>query len=442
MTRKPPNRRMQSGLLAAAATCFRRGSRTATASTSPCRSRTKSSGSSRSRSELNGYFERQSLLYGDARVVELVASVGRSLAPPPTDDYIEYRFFVLRDPSPNAFALPNGDIYMHTGMLARLSDTAQLAAILGHEVNHVAGHHCIVNFRAANKKIVASMVLTRRSRRPRQRDLDGPRRVDVRLQPRARAGSRRPRRADAAGEPLRRRRRCRRSTASSRATTMASRRACATIWSTHPQLEARAARTREQVAGAPSGRRDTEEFDALVFPLRTMTIRDYIQDDYPRTAVALARESRGALPRAAGARAAHGRRVGRDGAAHGVRRRRAQQPRAHAQREPPRHADAAGAGSAAARRRPRAKPRCARTWAARARPTSARSHSMRISRPPIAGSAKSPSGSASRGAAASAYVDYLRKAPDAADRAVIVAAAAYVARPITNRGDERCCDDF
>ena len=61
-----------------------------------------------------------------------------------------------------------------------------------------------------------------------------------------------------------------------------------TIWSTHPQLEARAARTREQVAGAPAGRRDTEEFDAIVFPLRAMTIRDYIQDDYPRTAMALA----------------------------------------------------------------------------------------------------------------------------------------------------------
>ena len=110
--------------------------------------------------ELHGYFERQSLLYTEPRVVELVASVGRSLAPPSTDDYIEYRFFVLRDPSPNAFALPNGDIYMHTGMLARLTDTAQLAAILAHEVNHVAGHHSIVNFRAANKKIVAGMVLT------------------------------------------------------------------------------------------------------------------------------------------------------------------------------------------------------------------------------------------------------------------------------------------
>src|SRR4029077_19122122 len=70
--------------------------------------------------QLNGYFEQRSLLFADPRVVELVASVGRGLAPATTDDYQQYRFFVLRDPSPNAFALPNGDIYVHTGMLARL----------------------------------------------------------------------------------------------------------------------------------------------------------------------------------------------------------------------------------------------------------------------------------------------------------------------------------
>src|SRR5262249_36111100 len=64
----------------------------------------------------------------------------------------------------------------------------------------------------------------------------------------------------------------------------------ATVWSTHPQLAARAERTRGQVANAPRGRRDQEAFADVVRPLRAMTIRDYIQDDYPRTAVALARQ--------------------------------------------------------------------------------------------------------------------------------------------------------
>jgi predicted Zn-dependent protease len=237
--------------------------------------------------ELHGYFERQSLLYNDGRVVELVASVGRSLAPAPTDDYIEYRFVVLRDPSPNAFALPNGDVYIHTGMLARLTDTAQLAAILGHEANHVAGHHGILQFRSTNRKIVASMVLTgvfgglgsvistglaasmygfsreleqEADDRAVEQLLASP--YDAKALPEIYGILAR----DYEGITPR----------------------MPTIWSTHPQLEARAERTREQVAGAPSGRRDTEQFDAAMFPVRTMTIRDYIQDDYPRTAMALA----------------------------------------------------------------------------------------------------------------------------------------------------------
>ena len=286
MTRKPRNRYVANALLAAAAllsapTAYGDGIY------EPVPLKDQEQRLMEESRELNGYFERQSLLYHDPRVVELVASVGRSLAPPPTDDYIEYRFFVLRDPSPNAFALPNGDIYMHTGMLARLTDTAQLAAILGHEVNHVAGHHGIVQFRSTNKKIVASMVLSgvlgglggvistglAASMYGFSRELEqeaDDHAVDLLLaspyEPQALPEIYGVLARDYDGITPR----------------------MPTIWSTHPQLEARAARTREQMAGAPPGRRDTEEFDAVVFPLRAMTIRDYIQDNYPRTAMALA----------------------------------------------------------------------------------------------------------------------------------------------------------
>lgn len=239
--------------------------------------------------ELNTYFAQRSLLYTEPRAQELVTSIGRSLAPASTDSYIDYRFFVLRDPSPNAFALPNGDVYMHTGMLARLADDAQLAAILAHEVNHVAGHHSIVDFRAANKKIVAGMVLTGvfgglgalissglyTSMYGFSRDLEqeaDDRAVDAMIASRYDAHAL-PEIYDILAQDYE-----------------GIRPRVPTIWSTHPQLEARAARTRGQVAAAPRGQRDAAAFDAVVLPIRTMTIRDYIQDDYPRTAIALAQE--------------------------------------------------------------------------------------------------------------------------------------------------------
>jgi Zn-dependent protease with chaperone function len=239
--------------------------------------------------ELNGYFERQSLLYTEPNALALVERVGRSVAPPPTDGYQQYRFFILRDPSPNAFALPNGHIYVHTGMLARLADTAQLAALLAHEVNHVAGHHSIVDFRSTNKKLVASMVLTGvfggigglistglyTSMYGFNRELE--QEADDRAVAAMLAS---PYDAHALPEIYE---------------VLAQdyegiRPRVPTIWSTHPQLEARAARTRGQVAAAPVGERNAEEFESVALPIRTMTIRDYIQDDYPRTAIALAED--------------------------------------------------------------------------------------------------------------------------------------------------------
>ena len=369
--------------------------------------------------ELNGYFARQSLLYPDPRVVELVASVGRSLAPPPADDYVSYRFFVLRDPSPNAFALPNGDIYVHTGMLARLTDTAQLAALLAHEINHVAGHHSIVNFRSANKKIVASMVLTGAfgglgsvistglyaSMYGYSRELE--QEADDHAVPLLLAS---PYDAQALPEIY--------GILARDYEGITPR--MATIWSTHPQLEARAERTREQVAGAPSGRRDIAELDAAVFAVRTMTIRDYIQDDYPRTAVALAESLAARYPEqpeleqlTGDAWAAMGPLTEFDEAELSNRERtrnasrrvtRTRQERAARLLETPE-------GQAALR----ANLGRARTAYERALALDASYATAHRGLGEVAERLGEPR------AAAAAYVEYLRKAPDAGDRAVVVA---------------------
>lgn len=50
---------------------------------------------------------------------------------------------VLRDPTLNAFAMPNGHVFVHTGLLSRLDNEAQLATILGHEMTHVSHRHAL-----------------------------------------------------------------------------------------------------------------------------------------------------------------------------------------------------------------------------------------------------------------------------------------------------------
>ena len=50
---------------------------------------------------------------------------------------------VIKDPLLNAFAYPNGVIYIHSGILARMDNEAQLAALLSHEMTHCTHRHSL-----------------------------------------------------------------------------------------------------------------------------------------------------------------------------------------------------------------------------------------------------------------------------------------------------------
>jgi predicted Zn-dependent protease len=52
-----------------------------------------------------------------------------------------YHFTVLNSPKINAFAAPGGFIFVTTGMLASLSNEAELVVVLGHETGHVVAKH-------------------------------------------------------------------------------------------------------------------------------------------------------------------------------------------------------------------------------------------------------------------------------------------------------------
>jgi len=53
------------------------------------------------------------------------------------------RISILRDPRVSAFALPNGRLYLHTGLLARLETEAQVATVLSRELAHVSQRHAL-----------------------------------------------------------------------------------------------------------------------------------------------------------------------------------------------------------------------------------------------------------------------------------------------------------
>ena len=57
--------------------------------------------------------------------------------------YDGYHFAVLNSDEPNAFACPGGIILINKGLIKQAANEDQLAAILAHEVAHVAGRHGI-----------------------------------------------------------------------------------------------------------------------------------------------------------------------------------------------------------------------------------------------------------------------------------------------------------
>ena len=85
--------------------------------------------------------EKQVEVAHDPQLTNYVAGIGKRLADAAQGEDYPYSFKVVADPSINAFALPGGPIYVHSGLIAAADNEAQLAGVLAHEVSHVALRH-------------------------------------------------------------------------------------------------------------------------------------------------------------------------------------------------------------------------------------------------------------------------------------------------------------
>jgi beta-barrel assembly-enhancing protease len=85
--------------------------------------------------------ERQMPVVRDAQLQSYVESIGRRLVGTGLADEYPYSFKVINDQSINAFALPGGPTYVHTGLIRAADNEAQLAGVIAHEISHVALRH-------------------------------------------------------------------------------------------------------------------------------------------------------------------------------------------------------------------------------------------------------------------------------------------------------------
>jgi predicted Zn-dependent protease len=82
-------------------------------------------------------------LINDQALQNYLQGVGAAIAAKSERPNLPWTFRVVDDPSPNAFALPGGFIFVTRGLLDLMNNEAELASVVGHEIGHVTARHSV-----------------------------------------------------------------------------------------------------------------------------------------------------------------------------------------------------------------------------------------------------------------------------------------------------------
>jgi beta-barrel assembly-enhancing protease len=85
--------------------------------------------------------EQQMRVVPDKELTAYINRIGQRLVQQGQLDPYPFYFKVVQEPSINAFALPGGPMYVHTGLIKAADNEAQIAGVLAHELSHVVLRH-------------------------------------------------------------------------------------------------------------------------------------------------------------------------------------------------------------------------------------------------------------------------------------------------------------
>ena len=98
----------------------------------------------------------QGLVLEDPEADDYLQALGTRIASQVPDSQQRFRFFVVRDPAINAFALPGGFIGVNQGLITAAANEAQVASVLAHEIAHVTQRHIARSLQAQGRQGLAS----------------------------------------------------------------------------------------------------------------------------------------------------------------------------------------------------------------------------------------------------------------------------------------------
>lgn len=109
-----------------------------------------------------GELQRRGLIDDDAELTDWLNHFATALTSTPAASGHDFRFFLIRDPTLNAFALPGGFIGVHTGLIVGTQSESELASVLAHEIGHVTQRHIarmLARERQGSVVMLAALVL-------------------------------------------------------------------------------------------------------------------------------------------------------------------------------------------------------------------------------------------------------------------------------------------
>lgn len=98
----------------------------------------------------------QDQILEDPEAAEYIRSIGSRLSSQAHDGSQRFNFFVVKENSINAFALPGGYIGVNTGLLLQTKNESELAGVLAHEIAHVSQRHIARSIAAQSRSSLVS----------------------------------------------------------------------------------------------------------------------------------------------------------------------------------------------------------------------------------------------------------------------------------------------
>jgi len=96
----------------------------------------------------------------EPEVLDFVKDIGHRISAHAIGTPYEYRFYVIRDSTMNAFAVPGGYICFFAGLIAQAETVDGLAGVMAHEICHVEGNHFIRGQKKMDVANIASLAAT------------------------------------------------------------------------------------------------------------------------------------------------------------------------------------------------------------------------------------------------------------------------------------------